>query len=375
MRVPGRKHTAHLPIAPLPAPPRVRLPLGDMQPLVQPGDRVRAGDLVARSVPGAARQLRAYSPFSGIVAGVGADIVVAGEPDAVRPLQAYGSVVDTVREAGIVGMGGAMFPTYLKLARNPGVPSLDTIVVNALESEPYVTCDRRVLAEHRAEVDAGAGLVAATVGATRVVMAADDAGYPGGDERILVRRALARELRRRGRPPEVGVVVLNVQTIRAIARAVNERRPPVERVLTVGGGAVGRPGNYVVPMGTEVGHVLDVCEVDRTRTAVVFRGGPMMGTAATPDTTIVAGTIAVLALTRDELSVRRDNPCIRCGRCLDACPFELPVGQLVRRPTVAVLDCVECGLCEFVCPAERRLVARMRSLKRDMLARAVAGQA
>lgn len=190
---------------------------------------------------------------------------------------------------------------------------------------------------------------------------------------MLVRRTLAREVPRGGRPPAVGAVVLNVQTIRAIHRAVNERRPLVDRVITVDGGAVGRPGNYVVPIGTEVGHVLASCEVDMERVAAVICGGPMMGYAAAPETPIAAGTIAVLALTHDEVSGRRDERCVRCGRCLAACPFELPVSRLIRRPTAAVLDCVECGLCEFVCPSERRLVARMRVLKRDFVARVAGG--
>ncbi len=140
-------------------------------------------------------------------------------------------------------------------------------------------------------------------------------------------------------------------------------RPLINRVITIDGGAVGRPGNYRVPIGTEVGHLLDACDVDFSKTAAILCGGPMMGSAAERETPVTAGTGSVLALTAAELSQSQPQPCIRCGQCMEVCPFDLPAAYLVESPHEAVLGCIECGACQFTCPAHRPLVHGLQRAK------------
>lgn len=364
MSVPRLKRMKDAPIQCLAAPGRARIPANGLIPVVTTGDRVAAGDLVLTSRADSALQYRRHATLTGIVTAIGPDLVIEGELGEVRPLDiAPASIVETVREAGIVGMGGGGFPTYAKLDVPDG--GIDTVLVNACESEPYVTCDRRVLIEQRAGVENGLRLARQALRAERGIVIGSDATYPGGDERILVERILGRKIPPFKRPVDVGAIVLNTQTTFAIHRAVVEGRPLVDRVITVDGGAVGRPGNYLVPIGTEIGHILNACETDFLSVEVVLCGGPMMGVRAQLETPVTAGTIAVLALAEDEISRPVDGPCIRCGQCLAVCPYGLAPGKLLRSPSPAVLRCVGCGACEFVCPSRRALVAHLRDLKRQ----------
>lgn len=362
-----RKRTLGSPILPIEPPVRVRLPIGGLLALAAPGDRVAAGDLVARSREGARFELRRHASIAGRVVSVGEETIeIEGEPGPVRPMPEPATIEDAAREAGLVGMGGAMFPTYVKLARSGA--AVECVIVNGSESEPYVTCDSRVLAEHGAEVEAGADLAMLSLGARRRVIVAEPDRYPGGDERLLVRQLLGREVPLFRLPRDVGATVFNVQTARALAAAWRERRPLVDRVVTVDGGAVARPGNYVVPIGTEIGHVLAACGADLARAAALVRGGPMMGEEASLETPVLAGTVAVLALTREETAEPSDEPCIRCGDCYSACPYGLPAALLIERPTEELLRCVSCGLCEWACPSRRPLVARLALAKAELLA-------
>lgn len=363
MSIPRLKRTREASIQLLKAPPYVKLPVGTLVPVVATGDRVEVGELVLTSKDDADLQFRRHASLSGTVTATDADIIIHGEPGEVRTLH-YESenIVEAAREAGMMGMGGGSFPTYVKLTAADR--NIDTVIVNGCESEPYVACDYRVLIEERDEVENGLRLAREALGAKFGIIVDTDVTYPGGDERLLVERIVGREVPPFKRPMDVGVVVFNVQTVGALHRAVALRRPVVDRVITVDGGAVGRPGNYRVSIGTEVGHILAACDTDHSRIAALLCGGPMMGDPAQLDTPIVAGTIAVLALTEDEVSRPTDDPCIRCGQCLEACPYGLPAGLLVRSPSPAVLQCVECGACEFVCPSRRALVARLHDLKR-----------
>jgi electron transport complex protein RnfC len=260
-------------------------------------------------------------------------------------------------------MGGATFPTHVKLS--PPSP-IDHVLVNGCESEPYLTCDHRVLVEHRDEVECGMQLAMQAVGATRGTIIAEDNHYLDGYERRLIQKALGRRVPHRGKPSDVGVLVINVQTVRALHQAVCQNRPLVDRVITVDGDAVRRPGNYVVPLGTPVSHILKACGVDPRRASAVIAGGPMMGAAVGPQTAVTGGTGGVLALGAHQIAWSGQDPCIQCGQCLEVCPLALPAGLLVRRPNPTVLQCIECGLCQFACPARRALLPALRKAKQGV---------
>jgi len=366
MRVPGRKQTVDSPVEILDPPARLRIPLDGLVPRFAPGDSIRAGSPVGISPATARFERRLHSPYGGKVLEVGEAIVIEGEAAPLLPVSSTPeSIVTTARLAGLVGMGGAMFPTYVKLA---GEQPVDCVIVNGCESEPYVTCDHRVLVEQRAEVESGMRLAMRAVGAARGVIATGEKNYPDGEERRLVQRVLGREVPRDKRPRDVGALVMNVQTVRSLHRAMSAGHPLVDRVITVDGGAVGKPGNYRLPIGTEVGHVLAACQTDLGRAEAIILGGPMMGQAAGLADPIVAGTVAVLALSADEVTGLSDDPCIGCGRCLEVCPNGLPAGFLTRYPSSAVLQCMECGACEFACPAHRGLVGLLRKAKAKLRA-------
>ena len=354
-----------------------------MNPVVAPGDRVNAGRLVAESSDGQRWYRCWHAPLLSIVAngqktnghtanghGATRSLELLVQSDSAVPESctrhhhptelARDEIVDIARRAGLVGMGGGMFPTYAKLS--PTTP-IDWVIINGCESEPYLTCDHRVLVEHRDEVECGMQLAMRAVGAAQGKIVASEDDYLDGYELRLIQKVLGRQVPKGGRPSDVGVVVINVQSARALHRAVCERRPLLDRVVTVDGNAIQRPGNYVIPLGTEIRHVLDACGVDWDEAPTVIAGGPIMGSPVEPDAVVTAGMGGVLALTRDEISQPRHDPCIRCGGCQDVCPLGLPSGQLVRRPTDALLECIECGMCQFVCPAQRPILQEVRKAK------------
>ncbi len=369
MRVAGRKETRTAPIAGLEPARVVRVRTAGLAAAVAPGDRVSAGQLIARSPEAAEIGRRRHSPYDGTVVPPErpGEIAIEGTPGPPAPAAgcraahaAPEAIVAAAREAGIEGLGGGMFPTWAKLS--PGRP-IDCVIVNGCESEPWLTCDARVLAEARGEVECGLRLAQRAVGAPRGVIVGDDAGYPGGYERFLVRQVLGRDYPAGGRPRDAGALVLNVQTARALHQAVCHGRPLLDRVVTVAGGAVARPGNFVIPLGTPLAHVLAVCGADAAATGAVIAGGPMMGSEADAADVVEPGTGGVLALGRAEVRRPVDNPCIRCGDCLEACPVGLSARHLILRPTGALARCMECGMCQYVCPSDRSLVALLRRAK------------
>ncbi len=364
--VPTRKYTRDAAIVVLPPPAQVRLALTGLEAVVAAGDEVAAHALVARSVPGARWQRRIHTPLGGRVESIAGAVVVRGAPTSAAAAAVHrdpatldrDAIVTAARDAGIVGLGGGMFPTYAKLtATHP----IDTVLVNGCESEPYFTCDHRVLAEHRDEVECGMALAVRAVGATSSAVIDREDYYPAGYERFVVRDRLGREVPPRHLPRDVGALVLNVQSARALHRAVCLGEPLVSRVITVAGGAIARPGNYQVLIGTAVDEVLAACGADATSAAMIIAGGPMMGHQISAGDTIAAGTGGLLAMTAAEVAARVEQPCIRCGRCVDACPVGLPVPLLIERPGPDVLTCFGCGACQYVCPSAIPLAALMRA--------------
>lgn len=361
--VPRLKRTAGAPITAFTAGGVLRVPLDGLAPVVAPGDRVRAGQVVAARTDGAVR----HCAWSGEVRAVAPWIEIAGGPEEPQRI-AGGGVVETARAAGIVGMGGAEFPTFRKLELTRAAR---IVLVNACESEPYVTCDSAVLAEHAAAVEGGMRHAMAAVGAAegRVVADEESSGYPAGFEALLVERALGVALPPGKRPSDLGALVINVQTAAALQRAVDERLPLLERVVTVDGAAVGRPGNYRVAIGTPIARLLEAAETDLARVAALLRGGPMMGREAEAQEPVGPGTVAVLALGAEECASLVEEPCLRCGRCEEVCPYGLSACLMIESPDDALRRCMECGACQFACPAHRPLVRLLREQKAALLAR------
>ncbi len=306
------------------------------------------------------------------------------------------AIVDSVRAGGLVGLGGAAFPTHVKLSRNPNRP-VDTLLVNGCECEPYLTADHRLMLEAPAPIVAGALLAAAAAGAERIILAIEDnkpdavesmqhaaegtrvqvaavrTQYPMGGERSLVPAVMARKVPTGGLPLDVGVVVVNVGTAAAVARAVLRNGPLTHRVISVTGEGIERPKNVLAPIGASYADLVAFCGGLKPDAARVIAGGPMMGFAlAELDVPVTKGTSGVVVMTERQLRRAAETACIRCGRCVDVCPLRLvptKIALAVRNQDWEVARryhlaaCVECGCCGYVCPARIPLVQLIRTGK------------
>jgi len=313
-------------------------------------------------------------------------------------------ICEAVRGAGIVGMGGAGFPTRVKIEPNPRLPK-EALIINGCECEPYITCDYRVMLEWTSQVIAGIKLAKKASGCSKVFIGIEDnkpeaievinaalsnsAGsgnikvvpvktkYPQGGERQLIKAILKKNVPAGGIPPMIGVVVLNIATVAAIAEAVISGLPLTHRVVTVTGEAITRPGNYYVPIGTSVEELIEFCGGVTELCAKVVLGGPMMGIAiADLETPITKNTNAVTVLTKEQIGsakfARRQTPCIRCGRCLQACPENLNPTRIAHAVKNNLMDvaerhyinaCIECGCCSYVCPANIEVTGYIKTGK------------
>lgn len=416
-----KQMSAGRPIERAPVPERLTVPMSQhlgapCVPLVQAGERVRRGQVVG-SVD-ALVSAPVHSPVDGEVVEVGECLTAAGTrvacvaiaPDSEQDFGRWVPVVgddvpSTVRAAGIVGLGGAAFPSAVKLVP-PKEHPVSTVILNGCECEPYLTCDHRLMVESPERVVRGGVLIAEAVGARRVVVgiesnkpdaidamrhAADGTHvevlplptkYPQGAEKQLIWSVLRKEVPHGKLPAAAGALVHNVGTAAAIADAVDGRKPLVERVVTVTG-RVARPGNYLVLIGTPVSDLIALAggfsgEVER-----VVAGGPMTGPAlGTLDVPVTKGMSGIVALGPGDAPkpVDGDQPCIRCGRCSEACPMFLQpfaIGMYAnvrmwdRAEAYHALDCIECGACSYVCPTYRPLVQLIRIAKGALMAKGV----
>ena len=393
--------------------------------VVKPKQMVQAGDLLGRS--DAFVSAWVHSPVDGVVMRETVATLPNGRHVRVVPVQTaqapfdpravwddiFGGewptkvdgsisptdVVDRVRAAGIVGQGGAAFPTHVKLTRNPAKP-VDVVLINGCECEPYLTADYRLMLEAPQPILLGARLAAIAAGASRVVLAVEDnkpdavartrewapaynvevveldTHYPMGGEKQTVRVALGRTIPTGGLPLDVGVVVLNVATAAAIARAVIRGRPLTHRVVTVTGPGIREPKNVLAPIGASYADLLEFCGGLTPQAARVIAGGPMMGFALGGfQCPVTKGTSGVVVLTAEEIERSEETACLRCGRCVDVCPLNLVPTRLAlaaRHKDWAtarryhLLACMECGCCAYVCPAAIPLVQLIRMGKVQM---------
>ncbi len=311
------------------------------------------------------------------------------------------SIVEAVREAGLVGMGGAAFPTWVKLTPNPDRP-VNTLLVNGCECEPYLTADSRLMVEAAPAVITGALLAARAAGADRIVIAIEDnkpealavmrsaadgtglevrsvpTKYPQGAEKQLVFAALGRIVPGGGLPLDVGVVVVNVGTSAAVARAVVRGRALTHRIVTVSGAGVVEPKNVLVPVGAAYRDVLEFAGGLKDDAARVIAGGPMMGfTLGEFGVPVTKGTSGITVLTHDDLRQAAETACVRCGRCVDVCPMELVPTRIALAARQGAWDlvkrfhagsCMECGCCAYECPAQIPLVQLIRLGKTQLAA-------
>ncbi len=307
------------------------------------------------------------------------------------------TVVARVQASGIVGMGGAAFPTHIKLKGRPDMP-IDTVIINGAECEPYITTDDRLMQEQAAAIFRGLEIIRQTVDAQKGYVASEinkpaaieklqqeaanwehleavrlGTRYPHGAEKHLIKAVLNREVPIRKLPMAVGAVVNNVQTTVAIAAAVDREKPLIARVLTVSGSAVRNPGNFLAPIGTPIRDLLEAAGGVTDPDAIIVIGGPMTGTATTDlDLPITKSTSGIVALLPGQYADRSNEVCIRCSGCVAVCPMYLQPNRITAFVNNNMLpealefglqDCILCGACAFICPSRRPLLQWLRQGK------------
>ncbi len=425
-----KDRSSALPIHTLPVPKRLILPLrqhagAEAMPMVKAGDKVLKGQLVAMPMSEVSAPVHASS--SGTVVAVGP--VLAPHPSGLTanavviecdgedrwmefdvPSDPYSeapmTLADRVANAGIVGLGGAIFPAAVKLKQ--GVRhEIKTVLVNGSECEPYLTTDDRLMRERAEDIVDGARLIQHILRAYRIVIAIEDnkpeaiaamkaaaepygaieievtpALYPMGSAKQLIHEITGREVPADARSTSVGVLVHNVGTVYAIQQALRYGRPLISRVITVAGGCIARPRNVEALIGTPVKDLLDACGGIIGQPAQILLGGPMMGMVL-PDTDvpIIKGATGVLALAKNEVPRQEAAPCIRCARCVDACPMGLLPLEMAAHSRaddfdganeVGLRDCILCGCCAYVCPSHIPLVQYFQYAMGEQDARATA---
>lgn len=307
-----------------------------------------------------------------------------------------------IKEAGIVGMGGATFPTYVKVSPPPD-KKIDLFILNAAECEPYLTADHRMMLEESDRIVTGVKIMMKVLGVTKGYVGIEDnkkdavkimqkafegsgvevialpTKYPQGAEKMLIKVLTGKEVSSGGLPMDVGVVVQNVGTVAAVCDAVTQGIPLIQRVVTISGKAVKEPKNLLVRIGTTFKDAIDFCGGLVSRPEKIIMGGPMMGMAqASLDIPIIKGVSGILVLAEGEANTGTESPCIRCGSCLKACPMGLNPSMLSilgernfyeeAKEDCNLLDCVECGSCVYVCPAKRNIVQYIKVSKAQIVA-------
>ncbi len=416
----GKKLSSNSAIEILPPPEKVVIPLSmhigaECVPMVKKGDKVLLGQIIGEAPSYVSAPI--HSSVSGTVAAVeprlhpnGKNVMsVVIENDgtdtyheSIIPREAEiaekpALLNDIVKAAGIVGMGGAAFPTHVKIAS--ALNKVDTMIINAAECEPYITSDHRILLEQPDEVLSGIRYLMRMLGLNKAVLATEDnklnavkalkdkiaasggdievlifkTHYPQGAEKQLIQTVTGRQIPPGGLPADVGCIVFNTFTCWSVSRAVKTGVPAIDRVVTVSGPGIAAPSNFLCRIGTPVSQLIQASGGMRGEVNKVLMGGPMMGNAIySLDVPVIKGTNSVLALTKDFDKYSENPTCIRCGRCVKVCPMRLqPLylyinerkGNISELKRLNVADCIECGSCAYICPGRLQLVQSIRNGK------------
>ena len=408
----------------MPPPEKVMIPLhqnvgAPSKPAVKAKAIVAFGDKIADA--GAFVSAPIHSPIAGKAMKVGTTTLPNGRHVPAMPIKAEGDqlsgrelwdeifggewprdglekytdkeIIDAIQNAGVVGLGGATFPTHVKYVPNDEKP-IDTVVINGCECEPYLTSDYRMMIEVPDPIITGALLLGQVTHARSIIIGVEDnkpkavevlqkaaAGtgikiavfktkYPQGSEKQLILAATGREVPLGGLPLDVGVAVSNVSTAAVVARAVLRGKPLTHRVISVTGAGIRHPKNLLAPVGISMGEMIEYCGGLTRDAARIIAGGPMMGFAfsdmATP---VTKGTSGITVLTHADLKREAETNCVRCGRCVDACPMHLVPSKLAlasRKKDIDlaqmynIMACFECGSCAYICPAQIPIVQLVR---------------
>jgi electron transport complex protein RnfC len=401
----------------LPVPSKVYLPLiqhlGKIcNPEVKVGDSVKFGQRIASA------ETNVYAPIHASISGMvvaiqdwphpvlgrAKAVVLEGNGQSEESFSAKSKqeidrlspadIRKIVLDAGIVGMGGASFPTHIKL--NPPRP-LDVLIINGAECEPYLTADSRLMVEKTTEVAEGIALIAACLGIKEIYIGIEDnkpeaikafsvfprikvkvlkSDYPQGGEKQLIQNILGKQIPRGKLPFDIGVLVQNVATVYAVYEAVFKGKPLVERLVTVTGSCLANPKNLLVRLGTPIKNLIDFCGPLKEEPAKIIIGGPMMGIAQyTDEVPIIKSSGGLLLMSEKEAKTIEEGPCIRCAACVRGCPVGLMPCQInlasekslwQSTKDYGASDCIECGICNYVCPANRRLLQTIKRAKLEV---------
>ncbi|MGI6561884.1 MAG: electron transport complex subunit RsxC [Clostridia bacterium] len=411
--LPHIKNTAHSPTVVMPAPETITVPMqqhigAPCKPVLQKGDRVKVGQVIGDSDQYVSAPI--HSGVSGKVAKMDIILTYDGRNVPVMIIESDGEneihedvkppkvgnlneFVKAIRASGLVGLGGAGFPTHVKL-NLPNEADIDTLIVNAVECEPYITSDFREALEHTEHVIRGTEIIGEFLKIPNLIIGVEDnkpesieilsqaakgtkiqvqpliTRYPQGAEKMLISALTGRKVPSGGLPSDVGTIVLNITTVSFISKYLETGMPLVKRRVTVDGTAVKNPGNVEVVVGTSIRELLAFCGGITEEIKKVIMGGPMMGIANyNIDQPILKQNNAILALGKELGDPPNETPCIRCGRCVSRCPMSLmPVNldlfsrrrDLEMLNRYHIMDCIECGSCTYNCPAKRYLVQSIR---------------
>lgn len=423
---PENKISAGKPIVDLPLPKVATIPLGQhigapAAACVAKGDKVKVGTLIAKA--GGFVSANIHSPVSGTVAKIDTTydasgykkpcIVINVEGDEweesidcstelVKEITMEGKdIIGRISECGIVGLGGATFPTHVKLSVPPGNKA-ELLIINAVECEPYLTADEMLMMTKGEEILVGVRILMKALGVDKSVIGIENnkpeairhmtslaANYPGveimplkvkypqGGEKQLIDAVMKRQVKSGALPISAGAVVQNVGTVFAVYEAVQKNKPLVERICTVTGKKLSNPTNFRIRMGTPIAQIIEAAGGLPEDTGKVIGGGPMMGKAlVSTDIPLTKGSSGVLLLSREESERKPMQNCIRCAKCVNVCPMGLNPAFLMRDVQYKdweaceknyVVDCIECGSCSFTCPANRPLLDHIRMGKQTVM--------
>ena len=423
---PENKLTADRQIKDLALPGTVIIPVSQhigapAVPVVAKGDKVLAGQIIAKyagfvstnihsSVSGTVNKIDALTDSSGykqtsvVIDVSGDDWMESIDRDpAIKKdiLLSSEEIIEKCLESGIVGLGGATFPTHVKL-KVPHGKKCELLVINGVECEPYLTSDHRLMLEKGEEIITGIRIIMKALGAGKAMIGIENnkpdaiyhlkgicngwddisvhalkVKYPQGGEKQLIKSLINREVPHGRLPVDIGVVVQNTGTAYAVYEAVQKNKPLFERIVTITGKGVKNPSNYRVRIGTPVRKLIEAAGGVPENTGKIVNGGPMMGKALnTLDVPVVKGTSGIILFPEEEASRRAGEPCIRCGKCISACAMNLEPYLLMtlseksmfeRAESERITDCMECGSCSFICPSRRPLLDYIRLGKSNVL--------